>query len=140
MEISEKDKDLVLKIREARIELIIEELSHGWNSNRICKEHMAEWCMSRNQCMDLIRQAIAVMADEDSDYIDNLKIINVKRLEELYVDCVDVSDVKNALRAIDLINKTASVYTQKIDLSGDTQLQFTFDFAKEKDDNEQQQD
>lgn len=140
MEISEKDKDLVLKIREARIELIIEELSHGWNSNRICKTHMAEWCMSRNQCMDLIRQAIAVMAEEDSDYIDNLKIINVKRLEELYVDCIDVSDVKNALRAIDLINKTASVYTQKIDLSGDTQLQFTFDFAKEKDDNEQQQD
>lgn len=140
MEISKKDKDLVLKIREARIELIIEELSQGWNSNKICKEHQASWCMSRNQCMDLIRQAIAVMAEEDSEYIDNLKIINVKRLEELYVDCMGVSDVKNALRAIDLINKTASVYTQKIGLSGDTQLQFTFDFAEEKDDNKQQQD
>ena len=47
-------------------------------------------------------------------------------MEELYTDALASNDKASALKAMDLINKTAGLYTTKVELGGNTSFKYVF--------------
>lgn len=114
------------KVRDARIWMIINDICKGMNNLSLFKKYGAEWGISRTAMTNLITEAYDIMKIGDAEYMEELRQINLKRLEELYADCLAVDDKASALKAMELINKTAGLYTTKVELGGNTRFQYTF--------------
>ena len=60
--------------------------------------------------------------------VENLKNINLQRLDNLYKESANDGDRKNALKAIDLQNKTLGVYEEKVEVTTNEPVEFVFNF------------
>ena len=123
------------KVRDARIWMIINDICKGMNNLSLFKKYGAEWGISRTAMTNLITEAYDIMKIGDEEYLENLRQINLKRLEELYADCLAVDDKASALKAMELINKTAGLYTTRIEIGGSTQFKYIFSDEESTDEN-----
>ena len=58
--------------------------------------------------------------------MNELRQLNVKRLEDVYVKAMKQKDNTAAIKAIDVMNKATGLYVTKIDLGGSTNFKFSF--------------
>ena len=123
------------KIHDSRIWMIIGDICAGLNNLSLYKKYKDAWNISRTGMTNLINEAYEMMKIGDEEYLENLRQINIKRLEDLYTDALASNDKASALKAMDLINKTAGLYTTKVELGGNTS--FKYIFADEEDSNNQ---
>ena len=123
------------KIHDARIWMIIGDICAGLNNLSLYKKYKDAWNISRTGMTNLINEAYEMMKIGDEEYLENLRQINIKRLEDLYTDALASNDKASALKAMDLINKTAGLYTTKVELGGNTSFKYVF--ADEEDSNNQ---
>ena len=114
------------KIHDSRIWMIIGDICTGLNNLSLYKKYKDAWNISRTGMTNLINEAYEMMKIGDEEYLENLRQINIKRLEDLYTDALATNDKASALKAMDLINKTAGLYTTKVELGGNTRFQYTF--------------
>ena len=114
------------KIHDARIWMIIGDICAGLNNLSLYKKYKDSWNISRTGMTNLINEAYEMMKIGDEEYLENLRQINIKRLEDLYTDALASNDKANALKAMDLINKTAGLYTTKVELGGNTSFKYVF--------------
>ena len=114
------------KIHDARIWMIIGDICAGLNNLSLYKKYKDDWKISRTGMTNLINEAYEMMKIGDEEYLENLRQINIKRLEDLYTDALASNDKANALKAMDLINKTAGLYTTKVELGGNTSFKYVF--------------
>ena len=114
------------KIHDARIWMIIGDICAGLNNLSLYKKYKDAWNISRTSMTDLINEAYEMMKIGDEEYMEELRQINIKRLEDLYTDALASNDKASALKAMDLINKTAGLYTTKVELGGNTAFRYVF--------------
>ena len=114
------------KVHDARIWMIINDICAGLNNLSLYKKYKDDWNISRTAMTNLINEAYELMKIGDEEYLENLRQINIKRLEELYTDALASNDKASALKAMDLINKTAGLYTTKVELGGNTTFKYVF--------------
>ena len=114
------------KIHDARIWMIIGDICVGLNNLSLYKKYKDAWNISRTGMTNLINEAYEMMKIGDEEYLENLRQINIKRLEDLYTDALASNDKASALKAMDLINKTAGLYTTKVELGGNTSFKYVF--------------
>lgn len=124
------------KVHDARIWMIIGDICAGLNNLSLYKKYKDAWNISRTGMTNLINEAYEMMKIGDEEYLENLRQINIKRLEDLYTDALASNDKASALKAMDLINKTAGLYTTKVELGGNTTFQYTF--ANDDEESEEQ--
>ena len=123
------------KIHDARIWMIIGDICAGLNNLSLYKKYKDAWNISRTGMTNLINEAYEMMKIGDEEYMEELRQINIKRLEDLYTDALASNDKASALKAMDLINKTAGLYTTKVELGGNTSFKYVF--ADEEDNDNQ---
>ena len=114
------------KIHDARIWMIIGDICAGLNNLSLYKKYKDAWNISRTGMTNLINEAYEMMKIGDEEYMEELRQINIKRLEDLYTDALASNDKASALKAMDLINKTAGLYTTKVELGGNTSFKYVF--------------
>jgi hypothetical protein len=123
------------KTKEARLWMIINDICKGQNNMTIIKKYTEEWKIGRTNVQNLITEAYEFMKLGDTEYSNELRQINIKRLEEIYADSLDRGDSMTALKALDLVNKTSGLYTTKVELGGNTVFQY--EFAREDNNDEE---
>lgn len=119
----EKQTGTYSKISKKR--LVLEELAKGTPVRKIRKNLEDNFQLSQKTIRDLIAEVIGEITSEETK--EELKASNLVRLDELISDCINDGDRKNAIRAIDTLNKSIGVYDNSIKLEtegGDIQLNF----------------
>lgn len=100
-----------------------------------------EWGLSRKTVELAIQETIKFMRDEETK--QTLVDMNMARLDSIVEDSMKDGDRSSALKGIDLLNKAAGGYTEKIKIDSDQNIVIDFglgnDFTPsndEKDDSE----
>ena len=122
------DKKLESKrTKEARLWMIINDICKGFNNLSLTRKYKDEWKVSQTTMTNLITEAYERMKIGDEEYLNELRQINIKRLEEIANTALEQGDTSSALKAIDLVNKTAgNIYSTKIELGGNTAFRYVF--------------
>ena len=133
------DKKLESKrTKEARLWIIINDICKGFNNLSLTRKYKDDWKISQTTMMNLITEAYERMKIGDEEYLNELRQINIKRLEDIATTALDQGDTSSALKAIDHVNKTAgNIYSTKIELGGNTRFQYTFANDDEEVNNEE---
>ena len=115
------------RTKEARIWMIINDICVGFNNLSLTRKYKDDWKISQTTMTNLITEAYERMKIGDEDYLNELRQINIKRLEEIATTALEQGDTNSALKAIDLVNKTAgNIYSTKIELGGNTSFKYVF--------------
>lgn len=123
--------------RELRLRYIADDIVKGMSKRKICDKYSEQWGLSKPVVYDYYREALVTLTDEEG--LAKLREINTERLLDLYQDACSKGDIKSQLKAIDLLNKTNSVYQTNINLGGDTEFVFNFGEAAETEKEEKEE-
>jgi len=91
----------------------------GYKKNTIAKLLCQELEMKYDQAQFLATKAWKDVMKTGKDRTDGMKERNIQRLEYLYAKCVDQNDFKNALGALDQLNKLTQLYKEKVEITTD---------------------
>ena len=111
---------------EVKTRLILEDIASGESYSDMLTKFSTMWGCTPQTVACYIRDAMDYLHSDEA--IQNLKDLNIQRLDNLYRECAADGDVKNALKAIDLQNKTIGVYEEKVELKTDEPVEFIFNF------------
>lgn len=81
---------------------------------------------------NITRKAESLLYQKGADRKKLMLSKNIVRLEHLYNQCVQQGDITNALKTIELLNKTCGIYTNQIEI---TNHQFQFNLTTDGDTN-----
>ena len=95
----------------------------GYKKNTIAKLMCQELEMKYDQAQAFAAKVWKQVMQTGKDRTEGMKEKNIQRLEFLYARCVDQNDFKNALSALDQLNKLTQLYKTNVELSTD---QFEF--------------
>ena len=116
-----------VKVRkEIKTRLILEDIAKGVCYSDLIQKYSAEWQCSHKTIECYIRDAMEYLRSEQA--VENLKNINIERLDNLYKESASEGDRKNALKAIDLQNKTLGVYEEKVEVTTSEPMEVVFNF------------
>ena len=119
----QRHPDIAMK-RELRLRYIADEIVKGMSKRKICQIFEEKWNVSHNLMLDLYNEALATLTDEEG--LAKLREVNTERLLDLYEAACKAGDIKSQLKAIDLLNRTNSIYKTTINLGEDTEFVFNF--------------
>ena len=111
---------------EARRHLIFEEVAKGKTYPEILAKYSEEWHLAPATLRTYISESLSYMSS--GDYKEDMKNINIARLDQLYSEAIAEGDRKNALKAIDIQQKSIGAYEQKVNITSDEPIVFQFDF------------
>lgn len=95
----------------------------GYKKNTLAKMMCQELDMPYAQAQAFAGKCWKQVMQIGKDRTEGMKEKNIQRLEFLYAKCVDQNDMKNALSALDQLNKLTQLYKTNVELSTD---QFEF--------------
>lgn len=122
--------------RELRLRYIADDVVKGMSKRKIGDKYSEQWGISKAVVYDYYREALVTLTDEEG--LAKLREVNTERLLDLYQKAIDKGDVNAQLKAIDLLNKTNSIYQTNINFGGDTEFTFSFgEVAPEKEEKEE---
>ena len=88
------------KIHDSRLWMIIGDICTGLNNLSLYKKYKDAWNISRTGMTVLINDAYEMMKIGDEEYMEELRQINIKRLEDLYTAALASDDKASALKAM----------------------------------------
>lgn len=91
----------------------------GYKKNTIAKMLCNELDMKYEQAQYIAAKAWKDVMKTGKDREEGMREKNIQRLEFLYAKCVDQNDMKNALSALDQLNKLTQLYKEKIEVTGE---------------------
>lgn len=104
---------------DARRFLILSDIANGMGYTDICRKYSQEWGCSMKTVELILQETIDFMRSETTK--ENLISMNMQRLDTIITDTIK-TDKKNAIKAIDVQNKMAGAYTEKVKIEGDTEI------------------
>lgn len=119
------DKEVEHLRLEARRHLILESAAAGMTYNQMVTKFSNDWDLSRGTVELAIQDALGWMRSQATK--DNLVAMNLMRLDSIISDSMTDKDRKNAVRAIDVQNKLAGGYTDKVQLETDGEINLVFE-------------
>ena len=105
------------------LEIAKDAIIGGYKKNTLAKLLCNELDMKFVYAQALAAKAWREVMQTGKDRTEGMKEKNIQRLEFLYAKCVDQNDMKNALSALDQLNKLTQLYKTNVELSTD---QFEF--------------
>lgn len=111
---------------DVRRHLVFEELAKGTTYSEIVDKFAKEWKLAPATIRTYIGDALGYM--RSGEYKEDMKNVNIARLDAIYSEALVEGDRKNALKAIDLQQKSLGAYEQKVSVSSDEPIVFQFDF------------
>lgn len=112
-----------LKI-EARRNLILQAIAGGDSYMSMVRKFTEEWGLGRKTIELAISDAIKWIRDEETK--QTLVDLNMARLDSIVEDSMKSGDRSSALKGIDLLNKAAGGYTEKIKLESESSIVLDF--------------
>lgn len=91
----------------------------GYRRNTIAKLLCEEMDMKYQYAQALTGKVWKMVVKDSNDRTEGMKEKNLQRLEFLYSKAVEQNDMKNAINALDQINKLCQLYKEKIEVSGE---------------------
>lgn len=102
-------------------------LSGGYTNAEVCRRFQEQFPeMSDSQAEHWRRQALKEIRKAFNDRADSFRSQQIHRLETVYQTALDRNDLKNALKAIDIMNKTVGFYREN---EPQAAVQVTFQFG-----------
>lgn len=115
------------KFKEEATKLLVDTIEDaylaGYKKNYIAKLLCEEMGLKCTYAQALCSKVWSMIMDKGEKRADGMKERNLQRLEFLYAESVKAGDVKNALSAIDQLNKLCQLYRTDINVSSE-QFQF----------------
>lgn len=109
---------------EVRKRQVLDMFAQGKSVKAVKDYLMNEIGLSKFTARDIINEVISEVMSEE--YKEQLKASNLIRLDEIASDCINDGDRKNAIRAIDTLNKSIGAYTEKVEIQTDGEIQLNF--------------
>lgn len=91
----------------------------GYRRNTIAKRLCDEMDFKFDYAQALASKVWKLVMKDSSDREDGIKEKNLARLEHIYHKAMETGDLKNALSAIESLNKLCGLYKNKVELSTD---------------------
>lgn len=110
---------------EARRHLVIEAAASGETFNHMVKRFSKEWGMRENSTRLAVADALRYMRAPETK--EAITAMNMARLDTIINNSMEDKDRKNAVRAIDVQNKLAGGYEEKVKIEGDSEIKLVFD-------------
>lgn len=102
-------------------------LSGGYTNAEVCRRFQEQFPeMSDSQADYWRRKALKEIRKAFNDRADSFRSQQIHRLETVYQTALDRNDLKNALKAIDIMNKTVGFYREN---EPQAAVQVTFQFG-----------
>lgn len=121
-----REKTKIMKV-EAKRHLILEEIAKGTSYYELIQKFKNEWHLQETTVKAAIADALAFMRAESTK--DDLIAANMQRLDSIISESMKDSDRRSAIKAIDVQNKLAGGYEEKIKLEGDSEINLVFDLG-----------
>ena len=110
---------------EAKRFLIIEMVSKGKTYTEIVNYCIDNWGLGLKSCQHIVEECLDYMRSDEAK--ESLIAMNMQRLDDLYKESRGARDRKSAIKAIDVQNKMAGAYTEKVQIDGDSTIDLHFD-------------
>lgn len=124
-----KDKSFPKQVTmDAKRHLIMEDIAKGMGYMDLMRKYTEEWGLSKSHIMNVINDTLAFMRDEATK--QSLVSMNMARLDTIITEAMSDKDRKNAIRGIDVQNKLAGGYEEKVNVTTDTDINFIFDIGE----------
>lgn len=102
-------------------------LSGGYTNAEVCRKFQEQFPeMSDSQAEHWRRQALKEIRKAFNDRADSFRSQQIHRLEGILQQALDNHDLKNALKAVDIMNKTVGFYREN---EPQAAVQVTFQFG-----------
>lgn len=101
------------------LEIAKDAIIAGYKKNTIAKMLCNELSMKYVYAQALATKAWKQVMETGKDRTDGMREKNIQRLEFLYAKAVDMNDMKNAISALDQINKLCQLYKEKVEITTD---------------------
>lgn len=115
----------------AKQDKIIDMIICGAGKNECISYIMDNWNYSAISARTFYRQCFVMIYTMANKTKDDIKDLSLARLEGIYDEIEEGGQIKDRLKTIDLINKTAGVYedTRKIEISNAEDEEFRFEIG-----------
>lgn len=116
-----------------KLSIISKMILAGIKKAEIVEFIIEQWGAPRDSAYTMYRQTYGYIYQQSELNKEDIRKLNLARLEEIFDNIGDTKgEVKTKLKTIDLMNKTANIYTQDVQISnGDDS--FTFDLNLDTD-------
>lgn len=101
------------------MEAIKDAFLDGYSKNYIAKLLVDEMGFKSLNAHALTGKVFTQIVNDKEKREEHMKEKNIARLERVYARAVDSGDLKNALSAIETLNKICGLYKNKVELSTD---------------------
>ncbi len=102
-------------------------LSGGYTNAEVCRKFQEQFPeMSDSQAEYWRKKSLKQIKKAFNDRADSFRSQQIHRLESVYQQALDRNDLKNALKAIDIMNKTVGFYREN---EPQAAVQVTFQFG-----------
>lgn len=113
---------------EAKQHLILEDIAKGETYMQIVNKYTEQWGLGNKHVQSIVNDTIAFMRSQEVK--DSLISMNMQRLDSIISDSIQDGDRKNAIKGIDVQNRLAGGYEDKVKVSADSEINFTFDIGE----------
>ena len=119
-----KDKRFPTQLTaDVRRKTVLQKIAEGKSFYTVIDELVKEWNITECSAKDYVRTSIDYLASEE--FKDVMKGINTQRIEQIITESMG-TDNKTALKAIDLANKTAGIYEERVKLETNNDVEIHF--------------
>jgi len=85
----------------------------GYSKRKTIDTLMARWQIAEQRCYLYINEAMDALRETYQDDLEDVRKKQLEKLQQLYDDAIEHNDRKNALTALDQINKLNGIYNEQ---------------------------
>ena len=111
---------------DAKRYMIISMVAKGMKYSDIVDTCVGEWGLSLKTVQNIVNETIQYMRSDEAK--ETLIAMNTERLDNIISDSMNDKDRRSAIKAIDIQNKMAGAYTEKVKIEGDDEINLNFIF------------
>lgn len=100
--------------KKARLNVLIEKIREGYSRKRLVEWVQENFGFTYKYSWDLTAEAYKMLADmNNEELVESTRAIQLERTEAILKEALEKGDHKNALKALDIINRMYSLYVEK---------------------------
>jgi len=109
-----------------RVQQVLELIRKGWSKSRILEKIMKEWNLTETPAWRYYHDAIVIISEKFDETVEDIKNIQLERIESILKSALESNDRRNALSAIDMINKLYALYVEKQEVKNVEEWKFSY--------------
>lgn len=98
----------------------------GYSKAKTIQTLQARWQISNQRCYIYINEAMDALRETYQDDLEDVRKKQLEKLQQLYDDCMQHNKQKEAIQALDQINKLKGLYEEKQTITVN-EIKFDFD-------------